>query len=159
MAVTTYVGPAPVLVYNAAPVGKPATLITNTGSSVIYLGASAVTVSSGMPLTAGEQILLAFAPYNLYAASGYTTTATATTTTAAANSAATSLAVTSGTGIANGALILVGSGTNAEVVTVTAGGGTTTLTVTALNYDHRSGAAVTVVTSLGGALSVAPGTV
>jgi hypothetical protein len=158
-ALTTSVAGAPVLIYNPAPSGTPIVFAMNIGSSVLYIGQAGVTSASGLPLYPNMQIDLPIAPVKMYAASGVVATATATTTTAAANSAATSLAVTSGTGIANGNLVLVGSGSNAEVVTVTAGGGTTTLTVTALNYDHRSGAAVTVVTSNASVISVTPGAV
>lgn len=156
---TTAVSAVPVLVYNPAPAGNPTVFITNTGIAVVYLGSSAVTIATGMPLPPGQVLDIARFPYSVYATSGYTATATATTTTAAANSGATSLVITSGTGINNGALILVGSGTNAEVTTVTSGGGTTTLTVPALNLDHRSGAAVTVVTANATAVSVVAGTV
>jgi hypothetical protein len=158
-ALTTSVSGAPVLVYNPAPSGTPNASISNTGGSVAYIGQAGVTVASGLPLYPNQQIILPYAPTKIYAVSPVTATATATTTTAAANSAATTLAITSGTGTANGQQIQVGSGSNAEIVTIVSGGGTTTLTVTALNYDHRSGAAVTVMTASATSVYVVPGTV
>lgn len=158
-ALTTSVSGAPVLVYNPAPSGTPNVSLTNSGGSVVYVGQSGVTVANGFPLYPNQQIVIPFAPVKLYAVSGAVATATATTTTAAANSAATTLAITSGTGTVNGQQIQVGSGSNAEIVTIVSGGGTTTLTVTALNYDHRSGAAVTVMTASATSVFAVPGTV
>lgn len=66
-----------------------------------------------------------------------------TTLTAAALKNATTLAVTSGTGIANGDDLRVGTGETMELVRVTAGGGTASLTLAKpLKYDHANGEAV-----------------
>lgn len=158
-ALNTSVSGAPVLIYNPAPSGLPSAFVQNSGASVIYLGQAGVTAANGLPLYPNQIVDVSFLPNKVYAVSGVVATATATTTTAAANSGATSLAITSGTGTVNGQQIQVGSGSNAEVVTIVSGGGTTTLTVTALNYDHRSGAAVTVMTATASTANVTPGTV
>lgn len=156
---TTAVSAAPIQIYVPPASGSPTAFLSNIGPAVVYLGGAGVTPNNGVPLPAGQSIDIARMTYALYAASSYNTTATATTTTAAAASAATSLAITSGTGTVNGQTVLVGTGSASEVVTITAGGGTTTLTVTALQYDHKSGAAVTVVTSNGSSVNVVAGTV
>jgi hypothetical protein len=135
-----------------SPSGNSTLVITNVGPGVVYLGGATVTPLSGFVLPVGQQLDVTNIKSSVYAVSGSTATATATTTTAAAASGATSLAITSGTGIANGAYIQVGAGNSAEVTTVTSGGGTATLTVPALQFDHASGVAVTVVT--GNAVSV-----
>lgn len=158
MAITA-VSAAPVQIYVPPANGSPTAFLTNAGPAVVYLGGAGVTPNNGVPLPPGQSIDIARMTYALYAASSFATTATATTTTAAANSGATSLALTSGTGTANGQTVLVGSGSAAETVTIVSGGGTTTLTTTALQYDHKSGAAVTVVTSYGSSVNVVAGTV
>lgn len=158
MSVITAVSAAPVPIYVPPAYGNPTAFITNSGTGVVYLGGANVTSTNGVPLPVGQSVDLSRMTYSLYAVSSYNTTATATTTTAAAASGATSLAITSGTGTVNGQQILVGSGSAAEVVTISSGGGTTTLTVTALQYDHKSGAAVTVVTALGSSVNVVAGT-
>jgi hypothetical protein len=145
----TPVSGVPVQVYNPPTSGTPHVTLYNEGTSPVYIGGSNVTQTNGLTLRPTHQLSFPLAPFSLYAISGTTATATATTTSGANNSGTTSLSVTSGTGIANGAQIQLGSGTNAEVVTVTAGGGTGTLTVSATQYDHRSGAAVTVMTAAG----------
>lgn len=159
MATTTAVSAAPVQIYVPPASGSPTAFITNSGPAVVYLGGAGVTPNNGVALPPGQSVDIARMTFALYAASASATTATATTTTAAANSGATSLAITSGTGTVNGQTVLVGTGSASEVVTITSGGGTTTLTVTALQYDHKSGAAVTVVTSYGSSVGVVAGTV
>lgn len=146
MATNTSISAVPVKVMTPSPSGMSTLVINNSGPSVVYLGGATVTQVNGFLLPVGQQLDVTRIPSAVYAVSGSAATATATTTTAAAASGATSLAITSGTGIANGAYIQVGAGNAAEITTVTSGGGTTTLTVPALAYDHASGAAVTVVT-------------
>jgi hypothetical protein len=155
----TTVSAVPVRVMTPSPSGTSTLVITNNGPSVVYLGGATVTSVNGFPLPVGQQLDVARVAWNIYACSPVTATATATTTTAAASSGATTLAVTSGTGIANGAYIQVGAGNAAEITTVTSGGGTASLTVPALAYDHASGAAVTVVTPQLTSVSTANGAV
>jgi hypothetical protein len=154
----TAVSAAPVQIYVPPSNGNPTAFITNSGPNVVYLGGANVTSTNGLPLPANQSLDLSRMGYSIYAVTGYNVTATATTLSAAENSGATSLAITAGTGTANGQTILVGSGSAAEVVSITSGGGTTTLTTTATQYDHKTGAAVTVVTSLGSSVNVVAGT-
>lgn len=157
--VSTTVSAVPVRVMTPSPSGTSCLVITNNGPSPVYLGGATVTQVNGFLLPVGQQLDVARITTNIYAVSGSTATATTTTTTAAASSGATTLAITSGTGIANGAYIQVGAGNAAEITTVTSGGGTASLTVPALQYDHASGAAVTVVTPLAVSVSTANGAV
>lgn len=158
MTINTAISGTGTLIYTPAKSGTPTFFVTNTGPSVVYLGQANVQPGGGFPLYTNQTIDLSNQPSSIYAVSGVTPTATTTTSTAAANSGATAVAVTSGTGIANGAIIQIGSGSNAETTSVTSGGGTLTLTVPALQLDHRTGAAVTVMTAAGSVLSVVPGT-
>lgn len=153
----TSVPAAPVQIFVPPSNGTATAFITNNGPGLVYLGGPGVTANSGFVLPIGQSIDVTRLAFPIFAASAYRTTATATTTTAANASGDTSLAITSGTGTANGQLVLVGTGSASEVVTIISGGGTTTLTTTALNYDHKSGAAVTVITSLGTTVGVVAG--
>jgi hypothetical protein len=150
-------------VHFPAAQGKPHVAMVNETAAqgpagLIFVGQAAVTAASGLPLLPGQQVVLDFCPIPLHAVSGSVLTATATTTTAPVNAGATAVPVVAGAGIANGAQIQVGSGSAAEVLTVTAGGGGNALTVSpAASYDHRNGAAVTVVTGRGGGLHVESG--
>jgi hypothetical protein len=146
------------LVYSPSPAGTSHLFLSNLGRFPVYVGQAGVTAANGLPVYPNQNLDLSTMPVNLYAASGYTKTATATTTTADVTAGTGTVAVTSGTGIANGALILIGSGGGQEVLTVISGGTTTTLTTSAPLYDHVSGEAVTVVTSVGGQINVVAGT-
>jgi hypothetical protein len=135
--------PVGVQVFTPTP-GAPATVrLSNEGSGgTVYIGGAGVSPASGFPLLPGNvPVKLQNVNVNLYACSGYSTTAAATTLTAPANAGATSLAVTSGTGTVTGAYVLVGTGAGSELVQITAGGGTATLTVTPLLYDHKTAGA------------------
>ncbi|HEU4967257.1 MAG TPA: hypothetical protein VFT53_07370 [Candidatus Saccharimonadales bacterium] len=74
---------------------------------------------------------------------------TATTTTGTNSAGSTTLTVTSGTGIATGNILNVGTtAPNQEIVKVSSGGGTTTLTLTSpLRYTYVAGQAVSVATA------------
>jgi len=152
------VAAVPALVYSPSLAGTPHVTVNNLGRYPVYLGQAGVTAASGFPLYPNNMIDLPVCPVSLYAVGGYTKTATATTTTADAAAGATTLAITSGAGTANGGYVLVGVGAALEVVSITSGGGTTTLTTSALAYDHVAGEAVTVVTNIGGQINVLAGT-
>lgn len=139
------------LVYSPPSQGTPHVTLINEGGSVVYVGQSAVTAASGLPLYPRQQVSLPFAPIALYAVSGSAGTATTVNTNAAANSGATSLSFGAGyaTAAVNGLQATVGTGSNAETVTISAGGGTATLTVSALQYDHKTASPVTVITPAG----------
>jgi hypothetical protein len=159
MTVSTAVSGTPVQVYNPAPAGVPTMFLNNNGPATVYLGGANVTAGSGFPLPPGQSLDVSRATASVYAVSGFAASSTATTTTAAISGGATSVPVTAGTGLANGSYIEVGATTTAEVVKITSGGGTTTLTTTALSYDHASGVAVTLVTPTLTSVGSASGTV
>lgn len=154
----TPVSGSAVQVYSPPAAGIPHVTLSNEGSSTVWIGAAGVQPNAGVPLAPGQQAIFPLAYQALYAVSSVSATATATTLSAAANAGATSLSVVSGVGIANGQVVQIGSGTNLETATVTAGGGTTTLTVGALDFDHRTGGAVTVMTSAASAVRTESGT-
>lgn len=148
-----------VLVYTPASQGVPHVTLINEGTAPVYIGGAAVTVASGLPLAPTQQISLPFAPSSLYAVSGSALTATTANTNAAANSGATSLAFAGnfGTAAVNGQQVQVGTGSAAEVTTISTGGGTGTLTVTALTLDHKTATAVTVITPAGSSVHTESG--
>jgi hypothetical protein len=149
----------PVLVYTPSPIGVPKVTLINEGTTNVFIGQAGVTQSNGLPLAPRQELSLAFAPFALYAVSGAAVSAvTPTTTTSAYPSGTTSVAVTSAVGTANGQQIQVGTGSNAEMVTILSGGGTGPLVlVSGLKYDHASGAAVTVMTPAGSAVRAETG--
>jgi hypothetical protein len=156
--ITVPVSGTPTLIYTPAASGTPTLFVQNVGRSIVYIGGAGATQSGGIPLAPNQAIDLAYAPTALYAVCGFTPTATATTTTAAVSSgSAVSTAITSGSGTVNGQYVQLGSGTASETTTITSGGGTTTLTLAQLLDDHKSGAALTVVTPMPSVLTVAPG--
>jgi hypothetical protein len=154
----TNIGAVPTLIYTPSPSGVSHVFIQNLGPSTVYVGGPGVTATGGLPVAPNQMVDFPVASIALYAVCGYTPTATATTTTAAVNSgSAVSTAITSGTGTVNGQYALIGSGTNAETALITAGGGTTTLTLGALVDDHRTGAALTIVTPFPSTVAVTAG--
>lgn len=155
----TAVSAAPVQIYVPPSSGNPTAFITNSGPNVVYLGGANVTSTNGLPLPANQSLDLSRMVYPIYAVSGWSVTAIATTLSSAIASGVTTVPLTSGTGTANGQQILIGTGSAAEVVTITSGGGTASATVApATSYDHKITAAVTVVTSLGSSANVVAGT-
>lgn len=154
----TAVSAAPAQVYVPPSNGSPTAFITNVGPSVVYLGGANVTSTNGLPLPANQSLDLSRMSYSIYSVSGWAVTATATTLSAPIASGVTTVPLTSGTGTANGQTILIGTGSAAEVVAIISGGGTTSVTTTATQYDHKTGAAVTVVTSQGSSVNVVAGT-
>lgn len=144
----TPVGGIPTLVYNPSASGVPHVTLINEGSSPVYIGTASVTAGTGAQLMAGQSLNMPVAAFALYAIAGLTPTATATTLNAAAlNSGATVVPVVAGTGLTNGSIIQIGSGSRAETTIVTSGGGSTVLSVSpATLYDHRLSDAVTLMT-------------
>lgn len=117
-------------------------VITNNGSSTVFIGGSAVTPTSGFPLAAGQTISSPFINQNIYACSNVNNITTPTSTLSANVSAAgTSLSVASGgASFTAGMVISINDGVNTELVTVSASTGTT-ITVSALQHAHASGTA------------------
>lgn len=154
---------APTLIYSPATLGTPVAFIYNEGSVPVYLGQANVTVKNGTLLQPGDHHRAVNANVPLYACTAIlSTTSLGQATSAAVNSGGTTLtAAIAFNAAANGSLILVGSSataTDAEVVTLVSGGGSTTLTVTALQYDHRTAITPAIVTGQVGQLKVDYGT-
>jgi hypothetical protein len=150
------VGPAAVQVYTPAVVGRPHAVIHNAGPATVYLGQVGVTAATGLPLPPKAEVALPFANVALYAACGGLTlsgTVTSNVSTAVTGGTSTTVVVGSTTGFAAGQAIQVGSGANAEILTViTASGGVITPT-TKPTFDHVVGEPVTLITG------ASPGTV
>lgn len=152
------VSAAPVLIYTPSLAGVSHVYIQNLGPSPVYIGASGVTSTGGLPLAVNQSIDLPVANTALYAVSGFTPTATTTTTGAVvASGSAVSTTITSGTGTANGQYVVIGAGTTAETTTISSGGGTTTVVLAKLLDDHNTGVAFTVVTPQPTTLAVVAG--
>ncbi len=156
------VGPAAVQVYTPAVVGKPHLVIHNSGPATVYLGQVGVTAATGLPLPSKAKISLPFANVALYAACGGLTlsgTVTSNLSTAVTGGTSTTLVVASGTGFAAGQVVQVGSGGNAETLTLLTAIGTTLTPTTKPAFDHAVGEAVTLVTGASpGTLRVVAGT-
>lgn len=153
----TPVGAAPVLVYTPATVGTPVGELFNEGTSPVWIGRAGVTVNSGILLNPGDRHRTVGATQSWFAVSNYSATTTAGTTIAALNAGAGT--ITFGAGVAfgggTGSTIVIGSSAtsaDSEVVTFLTGTGGSVITFTPTNYDHRSGAIVTVVNALGSAV-------
>jgi hypothetical protein len=140
---------APAQVYTAGTQGTPHAFVYNTGGSTLYLGGNlGITQYNGFPLGPGMSLEIPVATQNLFAVAGITGTGTSTTTTAAANAGATSITLTASLGGAGTYILLGTAGSGTEIVLQTAG--TTTATVTALNYDHHSGATAAAISGFSG---------
>jgi len=150
------VGPAAVQVYVPATVGKPHLVIHNAGPATVYLGQVGVTAATGLPLPSKAEISFPFASQALYATCGGLTlsnTVTSNVSTAVTGGTSTTVVVGSTTGFAAGQVIQVGSGSNAETLTVTTAVGGTITPTTKPAFDHVVGEPVTQVTG------ASPGTV
>lgn len=155
------IGCAPVLVYSPAVSGTPVAFIYNEGTVPVWLGQNGLTITNGVLLQPGDHHKAVNATQSFYACTNWSATTAATQpTSAAVNAGGTTLTSTIAQGaIAAGSALLIGtSGSGGEVVTLVSGGGTTTLTVTALQYDHRTGITPQILTQTIGQLSVQYGT-
>lgn len=139
MATTVSVTSSPVAVFT--PSGNDTTaVLTNTGTSTLYLGQSAVTAATGFPLLAGQSLQV---NYNatLYAVAGVDTLVTPTSTASATITlGATAITVASGgTSFTNGMVVSIIDGNNTELVTVGAGATGTNVPISATAHAHASG--------------------
>lgn len=138
-------------------------MLVNNGVNPAYFGGSALTVSNGTPILPGQVVRLEKCTAPVYLCSGFATTATnAVTSTAYAAGTTTlvmaSTALTTGmTGGTSTATVQVGTASSSEVVSATLTYQSATVTTTALNYDHKSGATCTLVTSAIVQVGVTPG--
>jgi len=140
VAVTTVSVPSsPVAVFT--PSGSDTTaVLTNTGTSTLYLGQSGVTAATGFPLMAGKSMQVCYNA-TLYAVAAVDAIKTPTSTLSSnALLGATALAVASGgTSFTNGMIVSIIDGNNTELVTVGAGSTGTSVVVSATAHAHASG--------------------
>lgn len=141
MASTVAVDTVASLVFSPQQHSSTATLV-NTGTSMLYLGQSAVTAATGFPLQPGQSINLTFNT-DIYAVAGDDSVVSPTNTLSAPVSAAgTALTVAAnGTDFTNGMVVSIEDGVKSELVTVGAGATGTNIPVSALAFDHASGVA------------------
>lgn len=135
-------------------------VLSNEGAGTVYVGGAAVTAASGLPLLPGQGVVLPVVQSAVYGVSGPGAAGTVTDTlSAAAAAGATALTVASGgASFTAGMLVQVGSGATAEVVTAGSGSTATSIVVSALRFDHASGAAVTeMLGGTGGSVHVTVG--
>ena len=153
--------PLPTEVY-VAPTGtgvNPTCTITNISpSQTLFVGLSAVTPNTGLPLLPNAQIKLPAAPKSLYASSNWAAgAALATASASAATAGTTSWTVASG-GMANipvGTYFLIGSGSGQEALCVATSASTTTITTTTgALFDHAASEVLDAVTTTPGSIRV-----
>ena len=157
--------PLPVAVF-VAPTGTgvyPVCRLKNESSSgTLFIGLSACTPNTGIPLPPNSQIELPAANQTLYACSNWAAgTASATASASAATAGTTSWTVASG-GMANipvGTYFLIGSGTGQEALNVATSASTTTITTTTGSlFDHAASEVLHAVVTTPGVLRVQGGT-
>jgi hypothetical protein len=154
------IGAAAVPVYVPAPSGTPhAVIFNNTGGRVLYLGGASVTPVTGLPLYPNCKLNLPYAYTTIYAVGGFGTTGSATTFSANAAAGTATVPVTATGGYSAGNVIQLGTGTNAEALTVLSTTGTTVTFTASTSFTHLSGDAIALLSApLGGALTVTAGT-
>ena len=131
-------------------------------SQTLFIGLSACSPNTGLPLPPNTQIELAPANKSIYACSNWAAgTAAATAGTGVATAGTTSWTVASG-GMANipvGTYFLIGSGTGQEALNVATSASTTTITTTTASlFDHAASEVLFAVVTTPGILRVQGGT-
>lgn len=130
---------SPVAVFS--PSGTDITgVLTNTGSSTLYLGQSAVTAATGFPLLPGQSLQISYNA-TIYAVAGVDAIV-APTNTASGSIAQGAVAITvasGGASFTNGMVISIIDGNNTELVTVGAGSTGTNVVISATAHAHASG--------------------
>ena len=157
--------PLPVAVY-VTPTGtgvNPVCRLKNESpSQTLFVGLSACTPNTGIPLPPNTQIELPNASSTLYACSNWSAgTASATASASAATAGTTSWTVATG-GMPNipvGTYFLIGSGTGQEALNVATSASTTTITTTTGSlFDHAASEIFHAVVTTPGVLKVQAGT-
>lgn len=153
--------PLPTQVY-VAPTGtgvNPSCIIQNISpSQTLFIGLSATTPNTGLPLPPNAQIKLPAAPKSLYASSNWSAGAALATASASAATAGTSSWTVASGGMANipvGTYFLIGSGTGQEALCVATSASTTTITTTTASlFDHAASEVLDAVVTTPGSLRV-----
>ena len=157
--------PLPTAVF-VTPTGtgvNPVCLLRNESpSQTLFVGLSACTPNTGMPLPPNSKLELGNAGSTLYACSNWSAgTASATASASAATAGTTSWTVASG-GMANipvGTYFLIGSGTTAEALCVSTSVNTTQITTTTASlFDHTVSQVLHALVTTPGTLRIERGT-
>lgn len=158
--------PLPVTVF-VAPTGagvSPVCRLRNESpSQTLFVGLSACTPNTGMPLPPGTAIELSNAGKSVYACSNWAAGAAAATasTSASVTVGTTSFTVASGgmAAIPVGTYFLIGTGTGQEALCVATSASTTTITTTTgALFEHFASEVLFAVTTTPGVLRVQGGT-
>ncbi len=154
--VTVFVTPTGTGVY---PIAR---LKNESPSQTLFVGLSACTPNTGIPLPPNTQIELPTANQSIYACSNWAAGAAAATASASAASAGTTSWTVASGGMANipvGTYFLIGSGTGQEALCVATSASTTTITTTTASlFDHGVSQVLHLVTTTPGVLRVQAGT-
>jgi hypothetical protein len=156
--------PIPAVVFTS-PSGtgvNPVCHLKNESNVTMFVGLSACTPKTGMPLPPNAGMLLPSATVNIYACSNWSAgTAAATASASAASVGTTSWTVASG-GMPNipvGTNFVIGTGTGAEVLSVATSASTTTITTTTgALFAHAVSEVLYAVVTTPGVLRVQRGT-
>jgi hypothetical protein len=157
--------PLPVAAF-VAPAGtgvNPVCRLRNESpSQTLFVGLSACTPNTGIPLPPNTGIELPNANQSIYACSNWSAGAAAATASASAATAGTSSWTVASGGMANipvGTYFLIGSGTGQEALLVATSASTTTITTTTGSlFDHAASEILHLVTTTPGVLRVQAGT-
>jgi len=158
--------PLPVTVFTT-PTGtgvNPVCIIKNESpSQTLFVGLSACTPNTGIPLTPNTELRLPNATSTLYACSNWSAgTAAATASTSASVTVGTTSYTVAAGGMANipvGTYFLLGVGTGQEALKVATSASTTTITTTTASlFDHAASEVVYSVVTTPGVLQVRAGT-
>lgn len=160
MSTTVPVSNAPVVIYSPQAHTSTA-IITNAGTTTVFLGQSGVSATTGLPLTPGQTVQLLHVNVPLYAVGGPTVITSPTDTLSAdASASGTALTVASGgASFTQNMLVSIQDGANSEIVTVGSGSTGTSVVVSALQFDHVTGTKFGQLShTTGGSVSVVSGT-
>jgi hypothetical protein len=147
---------------SGAGVNPTCFLRNESPSQTLFVGLSACTPNTGIPLPPNSRIQLIPAAKNIYACSNWSAgTAAATAGTGVATAGTTSWTVASG-GMANipvGTYFLIGTGTGQEALAVATSASTTTITTTTASlFDHAASQVLYAPVTTPGVLQVDRGT-
>ena len=155
--------PAQVFVSPSGTGVNPHVVLKNQSpSATLYVGLSACTPNTGLPLAPGTAIEISPAAKGLYACSNWSQgTAAATAGTGVATAGTSSWTVASG-GMANipvGTYFLIGAGTGQEALNVATSASPTTITTTTASlFDHAASEVIYSVVTTPGVIQVRAGT-
>lgn len=145
-------------VYVPAAAGLPNVNLFNNSGVTLYLGSSAVTAGTGLPLAPNQGISLPRTFTGIWAVCGTGTLGTATTLAADAGAGTTSTTMTATTGFGTANTLVIGSGAAAETVSIATITGSVVTLSAGTKFGHVSGEAVSLVNApLAGSLSIQRG--